>query len=162
MKKLTLLLLAILTFGCSDEDISLNQGPDIEAKGIVDDQLNAVAGEDILAVVEEQATFPGGMAAWAKHLQKTIKYPEQAKKEGIEGNVSLSFIVHEDGRIDNVQVARGIGGGCDEQAVNALLESPNWVPGKQGGKTVKTKMQIRVAFKLNAKRKSEPAKKVEG
>jgi len=149
MKKLTLLLLTILAIGCDDPDVMLDQGPEIQAKAIVDENNKSIPSDQIFLVVEEPASFPGGMSAWGEHLKNTIKYPQEAKKLSVEGAVFLSFIVNEDGSIEDIEVQRGIGGGCDEQAVNALLESPNWIPGKQRGKEVKTKMQVRVVFKLD-------------
>lgn len=149
MKKLSLLLLTVFAISCEDPDLMIDQGPEIQAKAIVDENHKSVPSDQIFLVVEEPASFPGGMPAWGKHLENTINYPLEAKKLGVEGQVFLSFIVNEDGSIEDIQVQRGIGAGCDEQAVNALLESPNWIPGKQRGKEVKTKMQVKVTFRLD-------------
>ncbi len=149
MKKLTLLLLAFVALSCNDPDLTLDQGPDIQTTAVVDADNNAVASNEIFNVVEEQATFPGGMGAWVRHLKENLKYPEQAKREGIEGAVFLSFVVRKDGDISDIQVARGIGGGCDEEAVSLLLDSPNWIPGKQNGEEVNSKMQVRIVFRLS-------------
>ena len=148
MNKLTLALLTIFAISCSDADLA-DQGPELETKAVVDENNNAVASNEVFNVVEEQASFPGGMEAWSEHLKSTLKYPEQAKKLGIEGRVFLSFIVNKDGSLDDIQVVRGIGAGCDEEAVNALLESPNWLAGKQRGIEVKSKMQVRIDFRLS-------------
>ena len=67
---------------------------------------------------------------------------------GIEGKVFLSFIVDQQGSISDIQVIRGIGGGCDEEAKRVLQKSPKWSPGKQRGRPVKSRMQIQIVFKL--------------
>ncbi len=68
---------------------------------------------------------------------------------GIEGKVFLTFIVDKDGSITDVTLARGIGGGCDEEAIRILKESPKWNPGKQRGRAVRQKMTFPIIFKLN-------------
>lgn len=99
-------------------------------------------------VVEEQASFPGGVQAWTRFLRKNIKYPKFAKRSGIEGRVFLSFHVDAEGNISNIEVVRGIGGGCDEEAVRVLKKSPKWNPGRQRGRPVKSPMSIFISFVL--------------
>ncbi|WP_323756115.1 energy transducer TonB [Roseivirga sp.] len=148
MKKSTLLLAALLfvAFSCSDEDISLES---IDQVG----QVVGIAGEqnsdEVFLIVEEPPTFPGGTDAYTKHLLTNLKYPEQAKKEGIEGNVFVSFVVTKEGKLEDIKVVRGIGAGCDTEAVRMLLTSPDWTPGKQRGRLVNARMSLRVAFKLS-------------
>ena len=67
---------------------------------------------------------------------------------GIEGAVFLSFIVDQQGSISDIEVSRGIGGGCDEEAIRVLESSPKWAPGRQRGRPVKSRMQIRIVFRL--------------
>ncbi|KYG74904.1 TonB family protein [Roseivirga ehrenbergii] len=148
MKKSTLLLAALLftALSCSDEDISLES---IDEVG----QVTGVAGvqnsDEVFLIVEEPPTFPGGADAYRRHLLTNLKYPEQAKKQGIEGNVFVSFVVTTEGKLENIQVIRGIGGGCDTEAVRMLELSPDWIPGKQRGKLVNARMSLKVAFKLS-------------
>lgn len=99
-------------------------------------------------VVEEQASFPGGNEAWMKYLMKNFKYPRAAKRAGIEGRVFLSFYVDVDGNLSNIEVLRGIGGGCDQEAIRVLKKSPRWNPGKQRGIAVKSPMTLFITFRL--------------
>ena len=99
-------------------------------------------------VVEEQAAFPGGNEAWLKFLRKNIKYPKLAKRSGIEGRVYLSFYVDAEGNLSDIKVTRGIGGGCDEEAVRVLKKSPKWNPGLQRGRPVKSPMAFFISFVL--------------
>lgn len=99
-------------------------------------------------VVEEQASFPGGNEAWMKYLVKNFKYPKVAKRMGIEGRVFLSFYVDVEGNLSNIEVLRGIGGGCDQEAIRVLKKSPKWNPGKQRGIAVKSPMTLFITFRL--------------
>ena len=104
--------------------------------------------EEIFLIVEEEAKFPGGDKAWGKFLRKNFNYPRKAQRMGIEGKVFLSFVVDTNGAISDIVVTRGIGGGCDEEAIRVLSNSPRWKPGKQRGVAVKSRMAIQIAFHL--------------
>lgn len=99
-------------------------------------------------IVEQPATFPGEAGAWTKFLRKNIKYPRHAKRAGIEGKVFLSFYVDDKGMISDIKVVRGIGGGCDEEAIRVLQKSPRWNPGLQRGNPVKSPMSLFINFVL--------------
>ncbi len=136
-----------------EEDIEIDIDVDITEETEIEDIVFEEEPEDeeadkVFLVVEEDATFPGGMGQWNKFLKKNLKYPRQAKRMGIEGNVYLSFIVSKDGSISDITVSRGIGGGCDEEAVRVLKSSPRWKPGKQRGQAVIQRMNLRVVFRL--------------
>ncbi len=73
--------------------------------------------------------YPGGDDARIAFLVQNIKYPEQAKKNGIQGKVFVTFVIETDGSITNVKVLRGIGGGCDEEAARVIKLMPKWNPG---------------------------------
>ncbi|WP_339607519.1 energy transducer TonB [uncultured Roseivirga sp.] len=98
--------------------------------------------------MEEYAKFPGGWDEWAKFLNKNFEYPRQAQRSGIEGTVHLSFVVDAKGIISDIEVTRGIGGGCNEEAIRVLKLSPKWTPGKQRGVAVKSRMAIQIKFGL--------------
>ena len=89
------------------------------------------------------------MAAFYKQLGKNLRYPRQAKKMGIQGKVYIRFIVDTDGSLTNIEVLKGIGAGCDEEALRVITQAPKWKPGKQRGKPVKVRMTIPIVFKLN-------------
>lgn len=133
----------LLIWACSDADIF----EPVAEMGTVVEILNEDAKNDIFMVVDEQATFPEGPVAWSKFLKANLNYPEQAKRLGVQGAVYLSFTVEKDGAINDVMISRGIGAGCDEEAVKALLASPKWIPAKLNGEVVKSKMAIRIVFK---------------
>ncbi|MFN5463094.1 MAG: energy transducer TonB, partial [Bacteroidota bacterium] len=92
---------------------------------------------------------PGGMSAWNKYLSDNLKYPTQARRMGVEGTVIVVFVVNTDGSIQDVEVLRGIGGGCDEEAVKVVKNAPKWDPGKQRGRAVRTRMRLPIRFKLS-------------
>lgn len=98
---------------------------------------------EIFVIVEQMPELIGGLAA----IQKQIRYPEIAKKAGVEGRVIVQFIVDESGSVLDPQVVRGIGAGCDEEAVRAVQQA-KFEPGKQRGKAVKVKMSLPITFKL--------------
>lgn len=106
--------------------------------------------EEILTFVAEEASFPGGTAEMMKYLAKNIKYPEVAIQAGIQGKVTLRFVVGKDGNIENVTVARGVPGcpECDKEAVRVVKSMPNWKPAKNDGKVVKSYFNLPVTFKL--------------
>ncbi len=82
------------------------------------------------------------------YLSKNLHYPDAARENNIEGRVILQFVVNEDGVVSDIQVMRGIGGGCDEEAVRVLKAMPPWKPGKQNGKAVKVRYNLPISFKL--------------
>lgn len=101
--------------------------------------------EEIFVVVENPPELIGGLAG----VQKRIKYPEVARKAGIEGRVTIKFIVDKEGNIVNPQVIRGIGGGCDEAALDAL-KGAKFKPGRQRGVPVNVSYSIPIVFSLRS------------
>ena len=104
--------------------------------------------DQVFQVVEVDPEFPGGMEALIKYLSENIKYPEQAKKDKIQGKVYISFVVEKDGSVADAKVLRGIGGGCDEEALRVVNAMPKWTPGKQLGEPVRVQFNLPVVFKL--------------
>jgi protein TonB len=104
--------------------------------------------EEIFTIVEEPAAPKGGMPAFYKYVADKIKYPAQARRMGIEGRVFVEFVIGKDGSISEVRAVKGIGAGCDEEAVRILQGAPAWTPGKQRGKAVKQRMVLPITFKL--------------
>ncbi len=99
----------------------------------------------ILTYVEQMPQFEGDLSTY---LASHIRYPEMAKENNIEGRVSIKFVVNEDGSIAAAEVLRGIGGGCDEEALRVLNTMPKWKPGKQNGTPVKVYFTLPIVFKL--------------
>ena len=114
--------------------------PEIEEEEIVE--------AEIFKVVEEMPEFPGGAAKMMEFIQKNIKYPMMARESDIPGRVFVTFVVEPDGTITNVTVMRGIGGGCDEEALRVVQSMPNWKPGKQRGSAVRCSFTVPIIFKL--------------
>ncbi|MFO7614745.1 MAG: energy transducer TonB [Bacteroidales bacterium] len=102
----------------------------------------------IFMVVESMPEFPGGEANLYKFLAENIKYPQMAKESGIQGRVFVTFVVERDGSVTDVRVIRGIGGGCDEEAIRVVKNMPKWTPGKQRGKAVRVQYNLPVKFTL--------------
>lgn len=99
-------------------------------------------------VVDESPEYPGGMEALYKYLAENIHYPEQAKNDQIQGRVVISFVVEKDGGISDAKVVRGIGGGCDEEALRVVNAMPKWTPGKMRGEVVRVNFNLPITFKL--------------
>jgi len=98
--------------------------------------------------LENPPKFPGGIDDFYKFLGENIEYPEEAKKQNIEGNVFVSFIVEKDGAISDIKIDRKLGYGTDEEAVRILKLSPKWNPGTQNGKAVRVKYNLPIKFSL--------------
>ncbi|MEX0822095.1 MAG: TonB family protein [Rhodothermales bacterium] len=99
---------------------------------------------EIFVIVEQMPELIGGLNS----IQSKIKYPEIAKKAGVEGRVIVQFVVDEQGNVQDPVVVRGIGAGCDEEAVRAVRQA-TFTPGQQRGRPVKVKMSLPITFRLN-------------
>lgn len=100
------------------------------------------------SVLDEAPEFPGGSEGLKAYLIENLRYPEQAKKDGVEGRVVVLFTVAEDGSIVNIEVSRGIGSGCDEEAVRVVKAMPKWKPAVKDGKPVAGQYALPITFKL--------------
>lgn len=114
-----------------------------------DNIIEEVIETPIFTVVEEMPTFPGGDESRVKFLTENIKYPQMAKESGIQGTVFVTFVIDEKGRVADVKVLRGIGGGCDEEAIRVVKMMPPWNAGKQSGKPVRVQFNMPIKFTLN-------------
>lgn len=104
--------------------------------------------DEIFLVVEQTAVPKGGMEGFYKYVNSVIKYPAQARRMNIEGRVFVEFVVDKTGSVADVVAVKGIGAGCDEEAIRVVKNSPPWSPGKQRGKPVKQRMVLPITFKL--------------
>ncbi|MDP2721958.1 MAG: M56 family metallopeptidase [Bacteroidales bacterium] len=102
----------------------------------------------VYTVVDQMPEFHDGMGALMTFLSSNITYPEQAKKDTISGRVFINFIIEKDGSVSNVKVLRGIGGGCDEEAVRVVSSMPKWKPGLQNGEAVRVAYNLPIKFAL--------------
>jgi len=125
------------------EETKIQSAPIIEPQAVVEENL-----DQIFTIVEISASPKNGLSEFYKSIGEQIKYPAQARRMRVEGKVFVEFIVGRDGKIDEVNVVKGIGAGCDEEAVRIIQNTPAWNPAKQRGKPVKQKMVIPIIFKL--------------
>lgn len=121
-------------------DLTLEQGTNYISQGEV--------ANHVFTKVKQQAEFEGGIEKFYDYVMTNLKYPAQAKRLGIEGKVFVEFVVERDGSITNVKALRGIGAGCDAEALKVIKESPNWNPGVQMGKEVRVRRVIPITFRL--------------
>lgn len=99
--------------------------------------------------IEHQPEFPGGIHAMYKFIQANLHMPKRAKNAGISGRVFLSFMILETGDIKDITVLKGLGFGCDEEAVRVVGLMPRWKPGKRSDKIVRVKYNLPISFFTN-------------
>lgn len=132
-----------------DIDVEADQDTEIEEYIPIEvEEEESAEEQQIFMVVESMPEFPGGEAELHRYLAENIKYPQMAKESGIQGRVFVTFVVERDGAVTDVRVLRGIGGGCDEEAIRVVKNMPKWAPGKQRGKPVRVQFNLPVKFTL--------------
>jgi periplasmic protein TonB len=133
--------------------------PEIDVEGLPDTEVTDYAPifrDDEDEVVEDlvfdrpeiMPEFPGGLQALYAYLGRVINYPTMAANLNIEGVVFVGFVIERDGSVSNVHVIRGIGAGCDEEAVRAIENMPRWNPGQMGTQPVRVNYRLPVRFRL--------------
>ena len=130
-----------------DLDVEITEDTEI-ADIVFEEPVEEEETDEIFQIVENPATFKGGIAAFYQYVQKNMRYPSQAQRMGLEGKVFVEFVVGKDGKITDVKVLRGIGAGCDEEAIKVLKNSPAWSAGRQRGRPVRQRMVLPITFKL--------------
>ncbi len=125
----------------------------LPAKYISNDYLPVDQAEDGKELksgifMESPPKFRGGADGLYAYLRSSVRYPDEAKKRGVTGRVFLSFVIGRDGSVQDVKVDKGIGYGCDEAAVAALVGCPKWQPAVHSGKVVKVKYHLPINFSL--------------
>jgi len=111
-------------------------------------QDKKTSNDKVYEKVEVMPEFPGGDKAMMDFVATNVKYPKEAMDKEISGRVLVSFIVEKDGSITDAKVVKGIGGGCDEEAVRVVNAMPKWKPGMQKGKPVRVSFMMPFTFKL--------------
>ena len=111
-------------------------------------QNKKAANDKVLEKAEVMPEYPGGEQAMMKFVADNVKYPQDAIDKEISGRVLVSFVVEKDGSIGDVKVVKGIGGGCDEEAVRVVNAMPKWKPGMDKGKPVRVSYMMPITFKL--------------
>ena len=99
-------------------------------------------------MMENKPEFPGGERALLKYLASSVEYPVIAAENGIQGTVHLSFVISKTGKVENVQIVRGVDASIDREALRVVSSMPNWKPGKQGTRYVAVSYQVPIKFTL--------------
>jgi len=135
----------------------LSVGSCVQAQAKIAPQTPVIAGReniihdaqgDIFKSVEQSAEFPGGLNALYKYMGKNLRYPEAARKNDVQGKVFVTFVIEKNGLVSNVKIIRGIGHGCDEEAVRVIKASPKWKPGMQNKRPVRQQYTLPINFAL--------------
>ncbi|MBR6931401.1 MAG: energy transducer TonB [Bacteroidales bacterium] len=119
-------------------------------EGIIEDPVAVDEGEPYM-IVEQMPEFPDGEEAMMQYIAEQVKYPAEAKKAGAYGRVFIGFIVEPDGSLSDIKVLRGMGYGCDEEALRVVKSMPKWQPGMHRGKAVRVQYLVPVNFRLEEK-----------
>lgn len=126
------------------QETEVTQETVVEVKAVEEE----VDEPEIFLIVEEMPSFPGGEAQLVRYLGDNIKYPAIARENGITGTVFVTFVIGPDGQVKDIKILRGIGGGCDEEAVRVVKAMPKWKAGKQRGKPVSVQYNLPIRFTL--------------
>lgn len=130
-------------------EIDIIAAPEASAPTVVEKALETeTKTEAPFITVEQQPEYPGGMDALRSFLGKNLNYPRSAASAGVSGRVYVSFVVNTDGSLTDLHVLKGIGFGCDEEALRVMRKMPNWRPGKQAGRAVRVKYNLPISFTL--------------
>lgn len=94
------------------------------------------------------ASFPGGNDGYQKYISENLKYPQAAKDNGIEGEVSVQFTVNTDGSIGNIRIKRMVDPDLEAEAIRLIKQMPAWTPATDNGQPVESTAELNVAFSL--------------
>lgn len=112
------------------------------------DKKEPLIDNEVFVRAEFDPEFPGGTEALFAYFARNLRYPRLAQELNIQGTVFIGFVVERDGSVSNVHVIRGIGGGCDEEALRAVKNMPRWSPGRMGTQPVRVSFSVPVVFRL--------------
>lgn len=110
--------------------------------------LGKAKEEEIFTTVEQNPEFPGGISQMYKYISENMKYPSAAQRANVSGKVFVKFVVEKDGSIGDIQILKGIGFGCDEEASRVIKSMPSWSPGRQNGRNVRVYYTMPINFRL--------------
>jgi len=109
------------------------------------------SNDGVFFIVEEMPEYPGGDEALRNDLAANIKYPDEAKKAGIQGKVYVTFVVDEQGNVTKAKIARGVDPSLDKESLRVVNGLKTWKPGKEKGKAVKVAYTIPINYALDGK-----------
>lgn len=134
-----------------DED-TVSSTPITPSVDVIEDDVsseqNGESEDQVFLVVETMPEFPGGATAMMKFIADNLKYPASAQDSGIQGRVSVQFVINTDGSVTAVEVIRGIDTALDKEAIRIVKSMPKWKPGMQRGKAVRVKYTMPIVFRL--------------
>lgn len=104
--------------------------------------------KEVLKSAEQMPEPVGGLKAFYDYIGANLRYPEEARSKKVEGRVHVTFVVDTDGSISNVQVSKGLGSGCDEEAIRLIQSAPKWNAGRQGGSPVCVEVTRPITFAI--------------
>jgi TonB family protein len=151
------LAFAGLLLMCTQVEKEIDQAVNNREKVDQSLKLTQIKGE-IYTVVEKQPEFPGGVDGLNKYIQENLRYPAAAQRANVQGRVFMSFVVTQDGGIADAKVLKGIGFGCDEEAIRVTSRMPKWKPGSQDGKPLNVRYVLPIAFELEPEALKQQAK----
>lgn len=131
----------------SEQQEKKHESSDIEA--MESKSGENIQDDDIFTIVDKMPEYPGGEEALLQYLSDNIEYPVLASEQDIQGTVYVSFLIRPNGSVDKVKVIKGIGGGCDEEAVRVVKGMPKWTPGYEKGVAVKVEHRLPINFTLH-------------
>ncbi|WP_282014083.1 TonB family protein [Marinifilum flexuosum] len=131
------------------EDSDAVEEYEVEIKEVYEEEEEE--DEDLpFVLVEDMPSFPGGIAALTKYLNENVKYPEEARKNGIQGRVFVNFVIDTDGSVVDVKIVRGVHALLDAEALRVVKAMPKWKAGKQRGKPVRVSYTLPIEFRLGS------------
>ncbi len=130
-------------------ELSMGIACDMVQEEVAIKQIERESSNDIFLAPEVMPEFPGGADSLAKFLAENIHYPRMAQENNIQGRVFVTFLIEKDGSVREVRLLRGIGGGCDEEAIRVIKMMPRWSPGMQRGQAVRVEYVLPVKFSLS-------------
>ena len=146
------------TMGSTADYKGVKPNPKMPASTMPDSQT--VNGQ-VFTVVEKQPEFPGGMPGLMQYVAQNLRYPAEAQQANVSGRVFVQFVVTQTGNIQSLRILKGIGYGCDEEAVRIVSQMPKWTPGSQSGKPVAVMYNLPIQFTLEKKAEDQRTGKVE-
>lgn len=155
---LPLFLALFVTFSCEPdlETTSLDQlKSQYDQAQTMEERMLLPDAEEVFMVVEAPPEPEGGIKAFYQYVAQSIRYPSEARRQGIEGKVFVQFVVDKNGELTSVEALKGIGKHCDEEAIRVIESAPAWKPGRQRGRAVKVRMVLPITFKLDDGKNNE-------
>jgi len=138
MKKLLLILVLFIPF------LSFSQTASIVKDDKLESSADSLFNYPFIEVVPE---FRGGRQSWTQFIAGNMHYPLEAFRQNVSGKVILQFIIEKNGNLSNLKVLKGLGAGCDEEAIRVVRLSQPWTPGQQNGKAVRVSYIMPLIFK---------------